>query len=273
MTKTWTGGNSREAAIGEDRNVFSNGGIPQSRSHLIGFWHAGSQWAQARENQNVSFLHPVVPCGLEGGDGGFLGDEDPGWALVEEDPFFIQKFRSNSSTLDHGTIGNEVALNKGHGTGKGFAGSLDHISGVNSVQSHELLLVDLASLGLFPPFQIFTQSSSRDGRGFKFQEVVIPEVEHHLGNSTSEENLYGRVAVRAIWQGVYQSGDLLVDMLPVFYGGPGQFRSMSDGGDMQDQVGRSSERRMKDHGVMERGFRENGREWSLVSGKVQEGEG
>ena len=96
-------------------------------------------------------------------------------------------------------------------------------------------------------------------------------MEHHLGNSTSEENLNGRVAVRAIWQGVYQSGDLLVDMLPVFYGGPWQFRSMSDGGDMQDQVGRSSERCMKDHGVMERGFSENGRKWGLVSGKVQEG--
>ena len=140
---------------------------------------------------------------------------------MEKNTFLIQKLRSDGGTLDYGALWNEIALNEGHCAWKGFAGSLDHIPGVNSVQGHELLLVDPASLGLFPPLQVFAQSFPRDGRSLKLQEVVISQMEHDLGHTSSEKNLYRRVAMRPIGKGVHQPGHPLVDALPVFYSGSG----------------------------------------------------
>ena len=80
---------SREAAVSQDGKIFANRRIPQGGSHLIGFRHTGPQGAKAGEDKDVSFLHSVFAPGLEGGDGGFLGGEDPGGALVEEDPCLL----------------------------------------------------------------------------------------------------------------------------------------------------------------------------------------
>ena len=89
-------------------------------------------------------------------------------------------------------------------------------------------------------------------------------MQHHLGCAAGEEDLHGRVVPRAVGESVDEARNLAIDVCPVFCGGPLEFCGVGDGGDVQEEVGRSAEGRVDDHGVVDCGLGED-----VVSSKMQ----
>ena len=89
MSETGSGGNSREAPVGEDRQVLAHRGITQGGGDLVGLRHAGPEGTQSGQDEHFALLHPVTIRRFQGRDGGFLGDEDAGRSLVDKDAVLV----------------------------------------------------------------------------------------------------------------------------------------------------------------------------------------
>ena len=102
---------------------------------------------------------------------------------------------------------------------------------------------------------------------------MVSEMQHDFRDSSRQIHLHGSKSMGSIGQGVNKAGNLLIDRLPVLDLGAWQAGGVGDGGNVQDQVGGAPEGGMKDEGIVERGFRQNGGERRIPDGHVHERKG
>ena len=95
-------------------------------------------------------------------------------------------------------------------------------------------------------------------------------MEHHFGHAAGEISSHRRVIKRAVGQNADQPGDLDVDLVPVVDGGPRQSGGEGDGRDVEQQVGRSAERGVDDHGIANGGIGEDIGERQAARGERDE---
>ena len=79
-------------------------------------------------------------------------------------------------------------------------------------------------------------------------------MEHDFRHSAGEISPHGGMIERAIGQNADEPGDLDVDLVRVVDRRAFQARGERDGRDMEQQIGRTAERGMNDHGVANGGI-------------------
>ncbi len=84
------------------------------------------------------------------------------------------------------------------------------------------------------------------------KQSQLAQVQHDFGNTAGEKDLNGDVSDGAIGQRIDEARDLAIDLDPIFAGRAAQAGGVGDRGDVQEQVGRSAERRVDDHRVTNR---------------------
>ena len=167
----------------------------------------------------MTSLSTISPC-FDGVDGRFFGEEDSGRAEVRYDAVFVDQRWVDGRALDHGAFGGEISHRETHGWGKAAetsairsmmtsSGSMPSCScrfllsswrrGLCSHQSRQVSSVS--------PETVFT---------LVFSKTCPPQMEHHLGQSSGEEDLDGGKVLRTIGQRVYQARHLAIDVRPVF---------------------------------------------------------
>ncbi len=102
-----------------------------------------------------------------------------------------------------------------------------------------------------------SQASSTAPTGFKVAVRADSSIrprsrrcDHDLRHTAGQIGADGGVIGRAVGQNAHEPGDAEVDLVPVLDRGPGQPRRERDGGNVQEQVGRASERGVDRHGVV-----------------------
>ena len=86
--------------------------------------------------------------------------------------------------------------------------------------------------------------------GVGVEQTGAPEVQHDLGNTAGKKDFHCRMIARAVRQRVHDSRNLAADPRPIVRDRPAQAGGVGDRGHVQDQVGRSAERRMRHHRVL-----------------------
>ena len=110
-----------------------------------------------------------------------------------------------------------------------------------------------AAGGRLPRIQLLVERGPADGLHARVEQPGAPQVQHHFRDGARHEDLHGRVIAGTVRQRIDEPGHPAVDGRPIARVGPAQSGGVSNGGDVQDQVRRSAERRVDDHGVAKRG--------------------
>ena len=109
---------------------------------------------------------------------------------------------------------------------------------------------------------LYRQAEQSTGRARQFfdaarasvEQAGTPQVQHHLGHTAGEKHLHGGEVPGAIGESIHQSGYGAIHSGPVVYRWAAQARGVRDGRDVKKQVGRSSERRVQHHRIVDRGI-------------------
>ena len=83
------------------------------------------------------------------------------------------------------------------------------------------------------------------------QKAQFPKVQHDLGYAPRKENPDRGVTNGAVRKGIHQTGHHAIDGGPIGDGWSFQTRAEGDSGNMQEQIGRATKRRVNDHRIMD----------------------
>src|SRR5690349_3995273 len=99
----------------------------------------------------------------------------------------------------------------------------------------------LASFGFFPPIKIFRKRSSGNGQDVGMEQSQGAQVQHDFRDTAGQKYADGWMMDRAVGQYADQSGNAAVHSDPVVDSRRLQSGGMRDGGDMQQEIGRTAE--------------------------------
>src|ERR1017187_3713360 len=128
------GGDAAETGVGENGDFLAEREVAERGGDFEDLLHAGAHGAATHQDNDVAGGDGAA---LDGGDGGFFGDENARGAGLAVDAGGIDDGGIDGRTLDDGTAGDEVAGGEsdrgGEAAGAGAGGVHDDVVGIDAI--------------------------------------------------------------------------------------------------------------------------------------------
>ena len=250
MADASPGGDAGEAGIGDQRHPIAPGNVLQGACHLIGLFHPRSHRADAGEDHDIAGDDPPL---LDRGDRCFLTREHACGPLVAINTVGADHARIDRGCLDDGALRGEVATREGErplqpGPSR-LPGLEDDIVGIDAVEIDKQLPEPPPPFAPAPPLERLGHRPARDGSRRAVDQPKGLEVEHHLRHTSSEEHSHRRMVDRAIGENAHEARYEVIDLDPVVDGRQGNAGGVGEGGDVEEEIRRPTERGMDHHRV------------------------
>src|SRR6202041_1170828 len=108
------------------------------------------------------------------------------------------------------------------------------------------------AFALLPPVEVLIESLSADCAHTAIQQSCPAQMQHNLRYCAGQKNLNCGEVVRPVWKSIHEPWDCTIDRGPICCRRSPQSRCVSDGGNMQQQISRSSEGGMHHHRIANR---------------------
>jgi hypothetical protein len=225
---------------------------------LISLLHAGAERTAADEHQHVAGSNSSR---LDGGDRRRLGHEDLGRTGEAIDAIRADDRRIDRGCLDHRPFRREVAdrgaERRRQSPPRRVFRRHDHIARIDPVARAQPVTQPRPPLRGFPLVELLPEREPADRERAGLEQTGAAQMEHDFGHRTGLEHLHGRMMPRTIRQSVDQTRHAAVDRGPIGRGRAAEARGMRDRRQVQDQVGRTAERGVGHHRVVQGGIGED----------------
>src|SRR5262249_44178398 len=112
VADTGAGRNTREAGVGQDRDLLAEAQMLERRGDLVNLFHTRPHRTTADQNQDVPRLQSPLPVALDRPDGRAFAREDAGRTYLAKHAISIHNARIDSCALDYRPFRSQVAARK-----------------------------------------------------------------------------------------------------------------------------------------------------------------